>query len=210
MHCYSTGTVGGSSESAGGFVWSFPFGALPADYQWCFWSVENNPGLLGSGNRTDPNLVEPGIIAQTTANMQTQFNYTGWHFQTETPGTAGVAWRMCVDGLHYPKLAWQYSRKGDFVCGDGVDANDLAELAGDWLTEGEALSADGNFDDKVNLADMAILSANWGSEFAYFDVVYDGVINLKDIAAIGEMWDDGEVGIDDLLLVAEYWLLDVY
>ena len=64
------------------------------------------------------------------------------------------------------------------------------------------------------------------SRFAYFDVVDDGIINMADVAVLSADWGDlgtgleadvwpepngdGVVDVQDLLLVAEYWLCETY
>jgi hypothetical protein len=218
-HCYVANAVSGNTN-AGLFTGVDINGNY---YDKCFYNLDNNYAnlpALGGNYPSDPN-----VIGVSTDEMMMRLTYTNWLFDSGMPSSAGVYWRMCADGLHYPKLAWEFSRKGDFVCGDGVDADDLAQLAVDWLVEGTSL-ADANFDGKVNLEDMAVLGKNWLKRFAYFDVVDDGIINMADVGARSGDWGDsgtglpadvwpepngdGVVDVQDLLLVAEYWLCETY
>ena len=43
------------------------------------------------------------------------------------------AWRMCTDGVAYPRLAWESAVNGDLACPDGVALEDFAGLAQRWL-----------------------------------------------------------------------------
>jgi hypothetical protein len=121
----------------------------------CFWDVETS----GIGATGDDNF---GATGKETDDMTTKSTFTGvgWDFVGEAANGEEDVWRMCVDGIVYPRLAWEFSSEGDFVCGDGVDADDLVWLAREWLVERASL-ADANFDEKVNLKDMAVLAANW-------------------------------------------------
>ena len=74
-------------------------------------------------------------------------------------------WRMCSDGVDYPKLAWENSMYGDFVCPQGTGMEDLAALAESWLaveTEtGFPDACDSNRDETINLNDYTTLAAYW-------------------------------------------------
>jgi hypothetical protein len=67
---------------------------------------------------------------------------------------------MCVDGVDYPRLTWEYVQGGDFACPDGVNGGDLEVLCEDWLsTYSQALyGADANGDNQVTFGDFAILA----------------------------------------------------
>ncbi len=160
VHCYSAGTVSGS-EMAGGFT-GFNWFPAPSDYRSCFWNVDKNPGLLGIGGITDPNLVDVNIIAQTTANMQIKDMYAGWDFVDETDNGIEDIWRLCVDGTQYPILNRQ-NPAGDFACPDGIWLEDLLYFSSYWLDdtlgayEGGDLTGEGD----ENFVDFAIFAQNW-------------------------------------------------
>jgi hypothetical protein len=70
---------------------------------------------------------------------------------------------MC-DGMNYPRLQWEPVLRGDFVCPDGVEGNDLMIFSEQWL----ALSANyadiapvGAPDGKVNMLDYCVFAENW-------------------------------------------------
>ena len=74
---------------------------------------------------------------------------------------------MCVDGVDYPRLSYEFAKNGDFACGDGVDMNDLAALAEAWLLVGRAhptefnYACDANGDGVIGLDDFSVMSENW-------------------------------------------------
>jgi len=107
-----------------------------------------------------------GGIGKTTAQMQTMSTFTnaGWDFVDETANGTLDNWRMCLDGLEYPLLSWQFA--GDFTCPDGVDIIDLAFFSDRWLTEcGEYNNfcnyTDINYDELVNFYDFALSADYW-------------------------------------------------
>ena len=120
-----------------------------------FWDVQT------SGQSTSY-----GGTGLDTALMQTQstFTDTGWDFVGEDINGTDDAWRMCVDGIDYPKLSWQFL-PGDFVCSDGVDLADFAVLADTWgLSSGQVGYndlCDLMDDDVIDLADLAVFVENW-------------------------------------------------
>ncbi len=154
-HCYSTGTVTTSdaiSIFAGGFA-GFDYIGVPSEYQSCFFNIDNNPALPGIGNGGDPN-----VIGETTAAMKTRSTYEDryWLFPDGPPSTAGPIWDIC-QGTNYPRLTWQIPA-GDFLCPEGVSAEDLEFFAENWLSaDGPDLNGDGWFD----LQDFAIFAGNW-------------------------------------------------
>jgi hypothetical protein len=74
---------------------------------------------------------------------------------------------MCVDGIDYPRLSWEFAVNGDFACGDGTDILDLQSLAEEWLAAADTApvtfnyACDANGDEQINLADYAKLAENW-------------------------------------------------
>lgn len=97
--------------------------------------------------------------------MQKRATYisAGWDFVGESGNGTEDIWRLCADGVNYPRLAWEFSDDGDFNCPDGVRWNDLVYLSGRWLaTKPKGIgAADGNADHRVDMADLALLAENW-------------------------------------------------
>ena len=127
-NCYAAASVSETMNvSVGGLVGYHDSGS----YTSCFWNSDLNPGLNGIGNASDPN-----VIGESTANMQIRSTFTdyGWDFVDETDNGTNDIWRMCVDGVEYPKLYWQYIL-GDFVCPDGIDFIDFSVFGLAWLSE---------------------------------------------------------------------------
>jgi hypothetical protein len=154
---YSTGKVSSiSSSNIGGFVGSY--NALPdARISSCFWDV-NTSGQSSSAGGS-------GVVGKTTAEMKTLATFigAGWDFVGEWSTGIEDIWRMCGDGVSYPRLSWEFSKGGDFACPDGVGMEDLVYLAGRWMANTPATigAADGNGDGKVDLQDFAILASEW-------------------------------------------------
>jgi hypothetical protein len=168
-------------------------------------AVSNSYFLITSG--PDNGLGTP----LTDAQMKQQASFVGWDFVGETANGYEDIWRLCNEGLEYPKLAWQYL-PGDIVCPDGVDIEDLTELCEQWLFEdipadlAPAPAGDGT----VDFADFAILAYQWGvaknindlKEFAgqwlkvglrrcSADINGDGRVNAADLAVMGNDWLSG-------------------
>jgi hypothetical protein len=154
--CYSTGQVSGDRFNIGGLVGSNDGASIGG----CFWDMTTS-GLTTS----------EGGIGKTTAQMKSLSTFisapASWDFLGETANGTKDVWRMCVDGVNYPKLAWEYSGHGDFVCPDGVGLIDYAVLANAWMSE----SGEGAFnsacdisavpDGKIDLADLAVFAGHW-------------------------------------------------
>lgn len=193
-NCYASGLVAGSSGHVGGLVGD----NVSAIINSSFWDVNT------SGQTTSA-----GGTGKTTAEMQTLLTFTsaGWDFLGERENGYLDTWRMCVDGVDYPKLSWQFPR-GDFVCPDGVDFEDLLVFCDQWLLE--ELSADIKPDGIVNFLDYAEFANNWQGDtnsLADFSSQWlessaycadiapkpdgDGVVNMLDFAAFAENWLKG-------------------
>jgi len=202
-HSYAAGAVTGNEPNTGGLVGHHSSGS----YTKCFWDSNVNPDVNGIGNTTDPN-----VIGKSTAEMQTKGTFTdvGWDFVSETVNGCEDIWRLCNDGIEYPKLAWEYTL-GDFVCPDGVDMRDYTVLANQWQLE--TLSYDvapAGGDGIVNLLDWAVFANGW-----------QDTTDANDLRTFCEQWlsssaysadiaptvdGDGWVNELDLAIMANHWL----
>jgi len=108
-----------------------------------------------------------GGTPKTTAEMKTKSTFTSarWDFVDEAANGTNDFWRMCVDGVQYPLLSWQFIP--DFTCPDCVDILDLGFFVDRWL-EGECNQAnnfcsraDINYDAQVDFEDFAIFASYW-------------------------------------------------
>jgi len=157
-NCYAAGSITGDNYLGG--LCGYDYEGTITN---CFWDVETSGRADGVGNQNpDPD----GVIGKTTAQMQTQGTFTtfGWDFMGEDVNGTDDFWRMCVDGIDYPKLSWQFLA-GDFVCRDGVNLTDFAVLAETWgLSSGQAgynKLCDLIDDDMIDLDDLAVFVENW-------------------------------------------------
>jgi len=159
-NCYSTGSVNGN-EDIGGLCGQNYYGTISSS----FWNIDTSGTTDGVGN-LDPD--PSGVIGKTTTEMQTLSTFTTatWDFVDESTNGTNDIWRMCVDGIDYPHLSWEYSINGDFACPDGVGPDDLISLSGNWLNSEEVnpgfnYPCDPTFDGVTNLADYAVLAEKW-------------------------------------------------
>jgi hypothetical protein len=149
--CYSAGTVTcqESSNSVGGLA-----GGNSGTFNNCFWDTTI------SGQPTSA-----GGTGMATTDMQTLATFTDatWDFLNETVNGTSDYWRMCVDGVHYPKLTWQHVEVGDFACPDGVAMDDFNRLSRDWMASYSAAlyGADADGDGTVDTNDLAVLVQHW-------------------------------------------------
>jgi hypothetical protein len=162
-NCYSAGMIDpGSNGLGGGFIgtnWDFN-----SELSDCFWDTGTSGVSVGVGVGS-----ATGVTGKSTADMQAAATFTdaGWDFVGESVNGQNEICRMCVDGVDYPRLSWEFARGGDFACGDGVDLADLQVLAEEWLTSTETdamtfnFAADANGDERIDLADFTALSNNW-------------------------------------------------
>ncbi|MGH2270445.1 hypothetical protein ACQ9LF_01455 [Anaerohalosphaeraceae bacterium U12dextr] len=183
-NCYDLGSIeaSASSDAIGGLVGqcdSMLFGIQDC-YSICRVTGGRSDigGLIGYG---DPMLVnqcyflqanegggpDNGLgIPQTASQLKQMATYEGWDFVGETLYGTQDVWRMCVDGLAYPRLSWQYARRGDFACPDGINIGDLTALSYSWLSskyEGHAyqVSIDADGSGRIDLADLNLMAAYW-------------------------------------------------
>ncbi len=149
--CYATGQVTGREGRIGGFSAILQDAAVVED---SFWDTQTS-GLTVSAAGT-------GL---TTVEMQRRatFHQAGWVFVDGSGNGTADTWRMCVDDVAYPQLAWTFARRGDFRCPDGAGMEDLCLLAGQWLTDDAdpLTQADATGDGRSDLFDLAIVAENW-------------------------------------------------
>ena len=152
--CYATGRVTGEDRSRylGGLCGDSR-GAI-AD---CFWDIQKGGPDNGIGT------------PRTTVHMQQRstFANAGWDFVDELINGQEDIWRMCLDGVDYPRLAWQFSWNGDLTCPHGVKLDDLLYMAQRWLNMNHPSllgAADINGDHIVNMLDLCILGQNWRTD----------------------------------------------
>jgi hypothetical protein len=146
-NCYSTGHVSGVSY-LGGLVGSYTG------------TMSNAYFLVTSG----PN--NGWGVPLTETNMKIQASFMGWDFTNEIINGAGDIWRICADGVDYPRLNWE-SIDGDLQCPDGVSIEDLNYFVGQWLLNNctsvnnfcGGVDVDGSGD--VDLGDWAVLAGHW-------------------------------------------------
>ncbi|MDD5327378.1 MAG: GLUG motif-containing protein [Phycisphaerae bacterium] len=153
--CYSSGSVSGYMFVGGLLGWSYNGETINS-----FWDV-NTSGQSWSAGGT----------GKTTAEMMTESTFTDavWDFVGETANGTDDFWRMCVDGVNYPLLWWQFNT-ADFTCPDGVNFIDFAILANVWLNN----SWQDNWDYRYDIAEPQ-----------------NGVIDVLDLAIFTQHWLEG-------------------
>lgn len=197
-NCYATGMVTGTGNYFGGLV-GVDYGGNVYDKN--FWDAEVNAELGGIGNGDDPN-----VIGLATGNLQMADTFVdaGWDFEN--------TWRMCEDGVSYPRLRWEYEREGDWECPDGVFVEDLGVVADEWLlgvlgydvwpTGRDGVVNWGDFAALLNSAwaagppyEIAAFANEWLKAGAVHDDVApgggDGVFDLFDYAKVAGNWMAG-------------------
>ncbi|MBN2511831.1 MAG: hypothetical protein JXB18_02725 [Sedimentisphaerales bacterium] len=152
-HCYSVCRVtGGSGVNVGGFI------------GFCFPMLVNQCYFLQASEGGGP---DNGLgVSQTAAQLKQMATYEGWDFVGETLYGTSDYWRMCVNGLIYPRLSWQYAQRGDFACPDGNNIGDLIALSYSWLSSKQdginyRLSVDADCSGRIDLADFSIMGIHW-------------------------------------------------
>jgi hypothetical protein len=210
-HCYAAGDVSGTTAVGGlcGYNPDNHFTDPTPIIVNCFWdtSVQTHGVTVGIGINNELVL---NVLGKTTGQMQMQSTFTDydWDFVDENDNGCEDFWRMCIDGQNYPKLNWKFT-KGDIVCPDGVELNDLAELTDQWLLK--KLSFDvspAGGDGIVALSDWAVFANNWQADMAQLSNFMDewlkeGIYNA-DIAP--QPNGDGTVNFLDFAIIAKHWL----
>lgn len=149
--CYSSGSVSGYMFVGGLLGWNYGGGIMDS-----FWDVETSGQSWSAGG-----------TGKTTAEMMTKSTFTdaGWDFMGETDNGTEDIWRLCVDGVKYPLLWWQFSR-ADFICPDGVNFVDYSFFAERWLNTDCANNnycdgTDFDFSDTVDMTDLETFCSHW-------------------------------------------------
>jgi hypothetical protein len=105
----------------------------------------------------------------TDAKMKQKSSFVGWDFVGETANGYEDIWRMCVDGVEYPLIWWQFNT-ADFTCPDGVDFADFATLANAWLSEPGQTNWNSRCDiaeppdNVIGILDLAVMCNYWLQE----------------------------------------------
>jgi T5SS/PEP-CTERM-associated repeat protein len=195
--CYSTGLVTGNALVGGLIGEQSVFDTIVLD---SFWDQTTS----GQSN-------SDGGFPASTSSMQQKNQYlnANWDFQGETANGTDDIWRMCTNGIDYPKLRWQHDQLADWLCPDGVAAEDLALFTDQWLLalltfDVAPLPNDG----QVNWQDFAALhqtlqiatppdglpafTRQWLAEGTTLPDLAphggDGRFDLKDFATIAHNW----------------------
>jgi len=127
-NCYATGSVanGNSSSNVGGLAGeNSGTGSSVAN---CFWDIDTGGPDNGIGT------------PKTTVQMQTDdtFINAGWDFVDETDNGTEDYWRKPYQ-IGYPILHWQHDIPGDFTGSYGVNLEDFAVFARDWMSPSNGL-----------------------------------------------------------------------
>jgi len=151
--------------------------------------------------------VSDGGTGLTTVEMQTESTFTdaGWDFIGERANGYDDTWRMCVDGVDYPRLTWEFTSYGDLICPDGVDFTDYSVLADQWILE--KLYADMTNDGRVNLRDFAAWANQWQGDYSLLkELAQNWLAHSAGIADIAPAGGDDFVDWLDLRKFCENWL----
>ncbi|MFZ0033461.1 MAG: hypothetical protein WAK60_00555, partial [Sedimentisphaerales bacterium] len=149
---YSTGAVSGS-WGVGGLVGYKSSTYPPGSISGCYFLITSGP---------DNGYGEP----LTDEQMKQQGSFVGWDFVGETANGTEDIWRMCIDGVNYPLLWWQFNT-ADFTCPDGVDFIDFAILANAWLSNPTQVNWNPRCDiaeppdNVIDTLDLAIFTQHW-------------------------------------------------
>ena len=104
-NCYAAVIAGEGTEAS--FVGSLSEGSISES----FWDIEIN-GFSDNRDEIDKNTLE--------MKRGATFTDAGWDFVGEGANGTEDVWRMCGDGIDYPRLSWEFSRGGDMDCPEGV------------------------------------------------------------------------------------------
>lgn len=154
-HGYSAGHLiaGEDSTDVGGLLGTTVNGRDYGTTRGGYWDIQTG-GLSTSA----------GGNGLSTSAMKRRASFNRWDFVGESVNGTADAWRMCADGVDYPRLSWEFSQHGDLDCPDGVGFDDLTYLAERWLNEEDAAllgAADVNADGRIEQHDFARISEYW-------------------------------------------------
>ena len=205
--CYAVGHVnsGESSSAVGGLV-GFNNGDLIECYAATAIDVGDNSGDIGAlagklyavefdkcyflaGTGPDNGYGTP----LTDEQMQIKTNFENWDFVGGSTSGDNAIWRMCVDGVSYPRLFWEFAREGDFACADGVGLEDIRSLSECWLALID-LPTELDDDDNltVDLSEIERIGEYWLQTncdlCGGIDINDDHAINIKDFKGIAKDW----------------------
>jgi hypothetical protein len=148
--CYSIGTVDATAR-AGGLA-----GHNNSEITDSFWDVQTSGQTSSDGGN-----------GKTTAQMQMAHTFleAGWDLTDEDANGTEDIWRVC-EAANYPQLPWQI-QPGDFVCPDGITADDFLFFTERWLDENcdtgndYCRGADLDFSGAVDADDLTIFLDIW-------------------------------------------------
>jgi hypothetical protein len=149
-NCYSIGNPSGVAD-VGGLIGNATTCTVTNSF-WDQWTSGEPTGAWGT--------------PKTTTEMRLRSTFTGWDFVGETANGTSDYWRMCTEGINYPKLTWELIQNGDFACPDIVAMEDFAYLAARWLRNdcvitGNCEGADLNHSGDIEINDLITFAANW-------------------------------------------------
>ena len=187
-NCYAMGNVTGVGSNAFGGLTGSNGGNISNCYSVGFVSVDLASsyfgGLLGLNSgaitasfwdvQTSGQTTSAGGTGKTTAEMKTLSTFTdaGWDFIGETiNGTEDIWW--ILDGITYPKLAWQRTPNGGGCCPGGG---------------GYFYPADYNTDNFVNFIDFAIFANTWQTQNPFISLDADTDVDIYDLKIFCESW----------------------
>jgi hypothetical protein len=188
---------------------------LEANYSFCFWDVNVNPGLDGIGTGIEPNIVG---LPTTEMQMESTFTEAGWDFVGETINGPNNIWSI-HEGHDYPKLVWSMVQ---FINWIGVDFQDYSFFANCWMQD----INDYNDTDFINngfidFEDFAYFADYWGLSEPNFlhgvDLTKDGIVDYNDLHLFNQTWlavpcyeadldFSGAVDTNDVNIFTSYWL----
>jgi hypothetical protein len=160
--CYTTDYVS-NCNICGGLA-----GYNDGDFAACFWDTDINEWFTQTGTTGVGGGSSAGVTGKTTDEMKTISTFTAamWDFTNERANGTNDYWRMCVDGVDYPRLNWQLPA-GDFACPNGVNFVDFAYFAGRWQESDCTVSnnycggADMHTSGTVDMQDLTIFAGQW-------------------------------------------------
>jgi len=202
QHCYSIGSVSGLG-GVGGLV---GYNDADGNIVDCFWDAQTSGQTVMCSSSSSGYGCDDSYGKTTTEmKMKTTFIPAGWDFVGEIANGYENFWRMCQDGVDYPRLSWGFASYGDLTCPDGVDFIDYAVLADQWLLE--KIDADVTNDGRVNLHDFAVYANQWQGDYSFLKSISQNWLarsaGQADISPVG---GDDFVDWQDLMLLCEYWL----